>query len=416
MALERGRQQTGEDKNGGSAMDGSGDINTNMPSEDEIRARARALVPYLKDHAVEAERARRLPAATIAAMQDAGLFRVLQPKRWGGYEMHPNVFYDVLMTLGEGDMSAAWCYGVIGCHPWQLALFDDRAAQDVWGEDPSVLVSSTYMLQGNAQPVEGGYIFNGRWRFSSGCEHCQWIFLGGEVEPGSGNMDMRTFLLPRADYQIVDTWDTLGLRGTGSHDIVVKDAFVPEHRTHKFMDGMMCDSPGNAVNTHPLFRMPHPQVFIRAVSTAAIGALQAMLNAFLDYGAKRTTVTGSRTAEDASAQLVCAEAASAIDAMKLVLHRNMDTMYRQACEGEFVLMPDRLLYRYQSAEVPERCANLAQRLFKAGGGAAVFNRLPFARILADIHTGKAHAANQVDSIGRNWGGVMLGLDNTDLWI
>ncbi|MFA5119936.1 flavin-dependent monooxygenase [Zavarzinia sp.] len=397
-------------------MDGSSEVGTTVPSEDEIRARARALVPFLKEQAAEGERLRRLPDAVVAAMQDAGLFRVLQPKRWGGYEMHPQVFYDVLMTLGEGDMSAAWCYGVIGVHPWQLALFDDQAAADVWGRDTGTLVSSTYMIQGNAQPADGGFVFNGRWRFSSGSQHCDWVFLGGEVEPGSGNMDMRTFLLPRKDYEIVDTWDTLGLRGTGSHDIVVKDAFVPDYRTHKFMDGLMCNSPGNAVNTSALYRMPFAQLFIRAVSTSTIGGLQGMLDAFVGYAAKRTTVTGAKTAEDGSAQLICAETTSALDEMRLVLRRNITQMYEQACRGEFTEISERLRYRYQSAEVPERCANLAQRLFKAGGGAAVFNKLPFARILADIHTGRAHAANQADSIGRNWGGVMLGLENTDFWL
>lgn len=394
-------------------MDGTSDIGTSLPSEDEIRARARALVPFLRDRAAEAQAARRLPVETIAAMQEAGLFRVLQPKRWGGYEMHPNVYYDVLMTLGEGDMSAAWCYGVIGCHPWQMALFDDRAQQDVWGGDPSTLVSSTYMIQGDARPVEGGFIFNGRWRFSSGCEHCGWVFLGGEVGLGSGNMDMRTFLLPRSDYEIVDTWQSFGLRGTGSHDIVVKDAFVPDYRTHSFMDGLMCNSPGNLVNTNPIYRMPFAQLFSRAVSTAAIGALQAMVDEFIRYGAKRVNVTGNKTSEDPYAQLALAEAVSAIDEMKLVLHRNIDVMYDQAVRGEFTAIEDRMRYRFQSSSVLERATNIAQRLFKAGGGAAVFDRLPFGRIYADLMTGKAHAANQADSIGRNWGGTMLGLPSTD---
>lgn len=394
-------------------MDGTSDIGTSLPSEDEIRARARALVPFLRERAAEAQAARRLPVETVAAMQEAGLFRVLQPKRWGGYEMHPNVYYDVLMTLGEGDMSAAWCYGVIGCHPWQMALFDDRAQKDVWGEDPSTLVSSTYMIQGDARPVEGGFIFNGRWRFSSGCEHCGWVFLGGEVGLGSGNMDMRTFLLPRSDYEIVDTWQSFGLRGTGSHDIVVKDAFVPDYRTHSFMDGLMCNSPGNLVNTNPIYRMPFAQLFSRAVSTAAIGALQAMVDEFIKYGAKRVNVTGNKTSEDPYAQLALAEAVSAIDEMKLVLHRNIDVMYDQAVRGEFTAIEDRMRYRFQSSSVLERATNIAQRLFKAGGGAAVFDRLPFGRIYADLMTGKAHAANQADSIGRNWGGTMLGLPSTD---
>lgn len=392
------------------------DVEAAIPTADEIIARARALVPALRERARQAEKNRRVPDETIAEMQAAGLFRVLQPKRWGGYEMHPNVFYDTMITLAEGDMSTAWCYGVIGCHNWQMGLFDDQAAQDVWSKDTSVLVSSTYMLTGKAMPVEGGYRFSGHWRFSSGSEHCDWIFLGGLVDPESGNTDARTFLLPRADYEIVDTWDVHGLRATGSHDIIVKDVFVPEYRTHKMVDGLMCNSPGNAVNTAPLYRMPFAQIFIRSVSTSAIGALQHMLDEFIEYGRVRTTVTGAKTAQDASAQLVCAETAAAIDEMKTVLHHNMNVMYDKAANGVFVPIPDRLMYRYQSAEVPERCSNLAQRIFKAGGGSAAFNTKPFSRIFADISTGRQHAANQADSIGRNWGAVMLGLDNTDYFI
>ncbi len=397
-------------------MDGSSEVNMVAPDADELLRRARAMVPVLRERAAATEKARKVLPETIADFQKAGFFRVLQPKRWGGFEMHPHVYYDILMTLAEGDMSSAWCYGVIACHNWQMALFEDQAAQDVWSQDTSVLISSTYMMTGKATPVEGGFRFSGRWRFSSGCEHCDWIFLGGMVDPESGNMDARTFLLPRKDYEIVDTWDTLGLRGTGSHDIVVEDVFVPEYRTHKMADALMCMSPGNAVNTSPLYRVPFAQIFIRAVSTSTLGGLQAMLDAFVKYAAKRTTVTGAKTAEDGSAQLVVAETVAALDAMKLVLRRNIGLMYEQAEAGIFTPIEDRMKYRYQSAEVPDRCVNLAQRIFKAGGGAAVFNGLPFARIFADLSTARAHAANQQDSIGRNWGRVMLGLDNQDYFI
>lgn len=398
-------------------MDGSSDVTMTIPDAEEILRRARELVPVLKERAAETEQLRRLPAETIADFQKAGLFRVLQPKRWGGYEMHPTVFYDVLMTLGEGDMSAAWCYGVIGCHNWQMALFEDQAAQDVWGRDTSVLISSTYMMTGKATPVEGGYRFSGHWRFSSGCEHCDWIFLGGMVDPESGNMDARTFLLPRSDYEIVDTWNTHGLKGTGSHDIKVNDVFVPEYRTHKMADALMCMSPGNAINTAPLYRMPFAQIFIRSVTTSGIGALQAMVDSFTKYAAKRVTVTGAKTAEDGSAQLVLAEAVSAIDELKVLLRRNIEQMYDQAERGEFTTIEDRMKFRFQAAQAPDRVVDIAQRIFKAGGGAAVFTKaLPFSRILSDVQTGRAHAAAQVDSIGRNWGGVMLGLGNNDYFI
>ena len=108
----------------------------------------------------------------------AGLFRVLQPKRWDGFELDIGTYFDIQMALAEGDMSVAWVYGVVGTHPWVLALFDDRAADDVWGKDNSTLICSSLMPAGVATPAPGGYRIQGRWRYSSGCEHCDWAFLG----------------------------------------------------------------------------------------------------------------------------------------------------------------------------------------------------------------------------------------------
>ena len=136
------------------------------------------------------------------------------------------------------------------------------------------------------------------------------ITRGGLVPAadGKGPPEYRTFLLPRSDFEVLDTWNTMGLKGTGSNDIVVKDVFVPEYRTHKNIDAVLGTNPGNKVNTGPLFRLPFWQVFLRAVSTASIGGLQGMANAFIDYGRKRVSVTGASTARDPDAQLAIAEA------------------------------------------------------------------------------------------------------------
>ena len=144
------------------------------PEPADIIARARALIPTLAERSREARRLRRIPDETIADMQRAGFFRVLQPKRWGGYEMDLHTFYDVELALGEGDMSTAWIYGVSGVHPWFMALLDDRAAQEVWGEDTSVLICSSLMPAGQATAVDGGYRLSGRWRYASCCVHCDW--------------------------------------------------------------------------------------------------------------------------------------------------------------------------------------------------------------------------------------------------
>ncbi|MDI3260036.1 MAG: flavin-dependent monooxygenase [Sinobacteraceae bacterium] len=379
--------------------------------------RARDMVPVLASRARQCEEARCVPAETVAELKDAGFFDVLKPKQYGGYEMDPRVFYEICMTLAEGCMSTAWIYGVIGVHNWQIALFDPRAAEDVWGKDRSVLIASTYMPKGQVKPVEGGFRFSGRWGFSSGIDHCDWVFLGGLVFNEGQPPEYRTFLVPRRDFEVVDTWHVMGLKGTGSKDVVVKDAFVPEYRTHRAVDGFAGTNPGRHVFTSDLYKLPFGQIFVRAVSSAAIGGLQGALNLFIEFAKVRVGDMGNKTAEQAPAQLAAAETALAIDEMKLVLNRNFETLMNKIRNG--VPLDDvreRLHFRHQAAQVVERCARHAYQLFSACGGRGIFTDFPLYRYLLDIYAARAHYANNPEQFGRNYGGVLLGRDNTDFFI
>jgi 3-hydroxy-9,10-secoandrosta-1,3,5(10)-triene-9,17-dione monooxygenase len=381
--------------------------------------RARDLVPVLAERAAKAEADRCVPKETVADMQAAGLFDVLKPKMYGGYEMDPQVFYDVCMTLAEGCMSTAWIYGVIGVHNWQIALFDKRAAADVWGGgDTSVLIASTYMPKGQVKRVEGGFQFSGRWGFSSGIDHCQWVFLGGLIFPedGKGAPEYRTFLVPRSDFEVIDTWHTMGLKGTGSKDIVVKGCFVPEYRTHKASDGFMGTNPGGDTFTSTLYDLPFGQIFVRAVSSAAIGGLQGAVNSFTDWGKAWTGNMGSKTAEQGPAQLAVADAMLAVDEMKLILRRNFDVLLGKIRSGQPLDLNERLHFRYQAAQVVERSARHAYQLFSACGGRGIFSDFALVRFFLDIHAARAHYANNPDIFGRNYGGVLLGRDNTDFFL
>ena len=389
---------------------------TAIPSEYDLVQRARAMVPRLLERAEQAERDGKVPDETVGEMLEAGFFRVLQPKRYGGYEMSPATFYKVQMTLAEGCMSTAWIYGVLGVHPWQMALFDERAQDDVWGSDTSTLVGSTYMPVGKVTPAEKGFRLSGRWSFSSGCEHVEWIFLGGMVPPSDegGAPEYRTFLLPKSDYEIVRNWNTFGLKGTGSHDIVVEDVFVPEYRTHRTRDDSVAARPGLAINDAPLYLLPFAQVFVRAVSSSCIGGLQGALNAFRASAAVQVSRNFlGATANDPSAQLVASEAASAVDQLKTTLFRNFEALMSAAQKGESAPIEDRLLYRFQSSQAPEICAHHVSRLLKACGGSGLYQSHPVVRYFLDIHAGRAHVANYADPVGRNFGGVLCGLENKD---
>ena len=209
------------------------------------------MIAILAQRAVIDERRRRLSDETIAQLREIGIPRVMQPKRWGGYEMEPGVFAEIQMALGEGDLSAAWIAGVYAGHGYHVALFDERAQREVWNENEEALIASPYAPNGRAVPVAGGFKFSGRWQFSSGCLHSNWILLGGVSSEDQS--DARVFLLPRKDYEIIDTWRVMGLEATGSHDILVEDVFVPEYRTHKFRDGFLGRNPGAEVNHGPLY-------------------------------------------------------------------------------------------------------------------------------------------------------------------
>jgi 3-hydroxy-9,10-secoandrosta-1,3,5(10)-triene-9,17-dione monooxygenase len=390
-----------------------------LPTAAQLVQRARDLVPVLAERGKRCEAERCVPPETVADMQKAGFFEVLKPKKYGGYEMDPQVFYDICMTLAEGCMSTAWIYGVIGVHNWQIALFDPRAAEDVWGKDKSVLIASTYMPKGQVKPVEGGFQFSGRWGFSSGIDHCQWVFLGGLIfDPAGKNPpEYRTFLLPRSDFEVVDTWHVMGLKGTGSKDIVVKGCFVPEYRTHKASDGFMGTNPGGSTFTSQLYDLPFGQIFVRAVSSAAIGALAGSLNAFRDWGKAWTGNMGVKTAEQGPAQIAAAEASVAIDEMKLVLNRNFEVLQTRIRNGQPLdNITERLHFRFQASQVVERCAHHAYKLLSACGGRGIFNDFPVVRHFLDIHAARAHYANNPDIFGRNYGGVLLGKDNTDFFI
>jgi len=389
-----------------------------MPSPADLVARAAAMIPALRERADACEKGNRVPDETIRDFQEAGFFKILQPRRWGGYEMDPEAFYAVQMKVAEGCMSSAWVLGVVAVHNWQLALFAPQAQDDVWRDDPTILISSSYMPRAQVTPVEGGYRISGRWGFSSGVDHCQWAFLGGMLnDPETGIPDFVTFLVPRKDFKVLPIWNTIGLGGTGSHDVTVEDAYVPAYRTHRSKDGFAATNPGAKSNPGPLYKLPFGQVFVRAVSSSSIGALQGALDVFLETGAKRkSNNTGLSAAGDPDTQVLIAETQSAIDEMKTVLYRNFGVLNEAARRGEQADLDTRLRFRFQSAQISGRCCELISRMFYLSGADGIYRGNTIARTFCDIHTGRTHVANNPNTVGRNFGNVTLGGPNTDSFI
>jgi 3-hydroxy-9,10-secoandrosta-1,3,5(10)-triene-9,17-dione monooxygenase len=394
-------------------MEGSKSARTIMPEPAELVVRAQELIPVLARRSLEQKQRRGILPETIAEMHAAGFFRVLQPRRWGGYEMDLGTFYDIEIALGEGDMSSGWTYGVLGVVSWFLGVMDDRAAQEVWGHDTTTLICSSTMPAGKATAVDGGFRLAGYWRYASGCEHCGWALLGGMVHVDNTPPDWRFFLVQRRDYRTVDMWQVAGLQGTGSIDVILDDVFVPAYRTQRLQDNFLLRGAGQTLNTSDLYRLPFGQIFVRGVSTAGIGALQAMLTALIDFSRDRVSRAGGRSAESPFVQLLCAETAAAIDEMRTTLHRNFATLHDYARRSETPPLELRLQHKFQSSAVIERCTLLASRIFKSTGAAGLSDELPFGRILADLMAARQHISNQYDYYGSNWGAAMFGLESKD---
>jgi len=378
--------------------------------------RVRALLPRLRERAPQAERLRRLPDETFADFQQAGLFRALQPKRYGGYELDPSVFYQAVVEVGTVCGSSGWVLGVIGVHNWHLAIFPPQAQEDVWGEDTSVQLSTSLAPTGTVEQVAGGYRLNGRWSFSSGCNFCQWAVLGGMAPVESGQPpEARVFLVPRRDYVIDDNWHVMGLCATGSKDIVVDDAFVPEYRTHSYLDAFHLRHPGNTVNDAPLYRLPFGLIFPYGITAPAIGAAMGALEAFREQSCKRVNLRDqSRVVEDPFIQHRLAEAAAEIGAARDRMLGNFAEMMRLARAGEEILLSDRARYRWDSGKAIDWSVKAVDRLFEASGGRGIFLDNPIQRAWRDVHAMRAHAGNNPERAAFVFGRSEFGLPPTDI--
>lgn len=377
--------------------------------------KARELVPVLKERAKRQWDTPKILDETIADLQAAGFFQMLQPKRWGGAETTPIESFEVASVLGEGDPSVSWVLGVLGIHHYHLAFFDDKAQEDVWGQNTQTLISSPY-APGKAQRVKGGYLLSGRWGFSSGSDHCAWTFLGGNIEGEESTgktkisgMAQYCFLLPRSDYEIVPNWEVHGLRATGSNDIIVKDAFIPEHRALRWECVLNNDAPGLKYNDGLLYKIPFFQIFSRATQApSALGALKGLVQTFIDFNAGKVSRHGLAISANQGATLAVAEALSHVEEMKSQVYKNYARVIRELEGGPAVSMDERRQFRFQSSQIPPRCARLAAELFRISGGHAIYTKHDFGRLFNDIMAIQSHQLNNYQHHATAWAGTLLG--------
>lgn len=366
----------------------------------------------LRDQAQEAEDARAVPIDSIKALEGTGFFRLLQPAAFGGIEADPMTFYTAVRLIASACGSTGWVASVLGVHPWHVGLFTPQAQQEVWGTDQATRISSSYAPTGKATNVDGGHQVSGKWSFSSGCDHAAWVLLGQIVTDADNRpTDFRTFLLPRADYSIDDVWDTVGLRGTGSNDIIVDSVFVPAHRSLSFADVFKLVTPGQELNPGPLFRLPYGSVFSYSITTPIIGMASGAYEAHVTYLRDRVRVAyaGQKAAQDPFAQVRVAEAAAEIDGAWLALERNMSDLMSYARAGEQIPLDVRLRTRRDQVRGTGQAIRAVDRLFENSGGRALKAGTPIQRFWRDAHAGRVHAINDPERALSMYGGTEFGL-------
>ncbi|MDG3009765.1 hydroxylase [Rhodococcus sp. D2-41] len=376
-----------------------------------------ALADDLRAQAEEAERLGKLPDDTAKKLRAAGPIKMLQPKKFGGFEAHPRDFAETVMKVASCDGASGWVCGIVGVHPWQLAFADPKVQEEVWGADNDTWMASPYAPQGVAIPVDGGYRFSGRWQFSSGTDHCDWVFLGALIGDENGvptGPTMLHMILPRSDYEIVeDSWNVVGLKGTGSKDIIVKDAFVPSYRVmngDQVIDGTTQKEYGV---TETLYKMPWSNMFPLGITSAVVGIAEGALAAHLDYQRGRVGAQGTAIKDDPYVLFAIGEAAADINAARQELLANVDQMWDRVDSGKEVSFADRAAGRRTQVRAAWRAVRAVDEIFARSGGNAVREANPLQRFWRDAHVGLNHAIHVPSTVYHAAALSSMGFDPSD---
>ena len=381
-------------------------------------ARAKDFVPRLRERASRTEELRRLPPETERDLHEAGLFRVVQPKRVGGSEFDYVALVDCADAIGQADASVAWNFANLASHHWMLGMFDRRAQDLIWNKDPDVLIASSFIFPaGRARKVDGGYVLRGSWPFSSGVESCEWNMLASVVwsDDEADGVQYRIFLVNKSDYKIRDTWNATGLRGTGSNDVDVNDAFVAEPMTVAVSDLAGGPTPGSAINPNALYALPVFSLFPYVLSGVALGNAQACLDDYVELTRHRaSTYNRAKLGDLQSTQIKIAEASAKIDAARLIMRSICVEAMADARRGHIPDIAAKTKLRRDGAYSVNLCTEAVSLLFSASGARGLFTSGALQRQFRDAHAINSHLAFNFDAAGTNYGRVALGLPSENL--
>jgi alkylation response protein AidB-like acyl-CoA dehydrogenase len=369
--------------------------------------RARALVPALRERAAQANAERKLPQETIADYRRLELTRCLQPAMFGGFGSDYRVFSKMLRALAQGCGSSAWVAAVHGEHSWIIGNFSEEAQHEVWDSNPQAVASAGVAPNGVAEPVAGGYRLNGRWSFASGCDHAQWILLGAMLL-GGGQPEAWMFLLPISQVEIIDDWHVMGLSGTGSKSIAVKDVMVPAARAVSMHHLKRGTAPGARVHAgNPLYRTPRHLLALFSLSSVIVGLAERAVAELVEYNRERRS-RDLRVADIEAVQLMVAEASAQAETAALVGEHTIDRNIRLVESGQEITAEHVAWARRNSAYSVQLAHSAVKLIFDAAGGTALYTSNPLQTIFRDVTAGSAHVSITWHRAAPFYGQIRLG--------
>jgi 3-hydroxy-9,10-secoandrosta-1,3,5(10)-triene-9,17-dione monooxygenase len=380
---------------------------------EEAMRRAREIVPVLRQRAADSEAARVLPRDNEQLLHETGLFRYHQPRAFGGMELPFVAVVDIAAEIARGCPSTAWNVGNLGIHHWLLAFYDPETQHEVWDANPDALIASSIALAaGRARRADSGFVVNGRWPFSSGVDNSEWNMLAVTVvgDDGRTPVDWRLCLVPKGDYEIIDTWYAMGMVGTGSKDVAVTELFVPERRAlplTRCRGGL--EHPGAALNTGPLYRIPVVAASAHPLGAAALGAAQGALEVFVETMARRAgTYTGARVADFQAVQVKVARARCLVDSARELMRQSAIEFQRLAECNEVPDLETKLRFRAHAAFAVNQAREAVEVLWSCYGANGIYARDPLQRFLRDVFAMNQHFSFNFDIAGAAYGLHALG--------
>jgi 3-hydroxy-9,10-secoandrosta-1,3,5(10)-triene-9,17-dione monooxygenase len=378
---------------------------------EEALRRARGLVPLLRERAARAEAARIVPAETLRDLHAGGLLRTLQPRRWGGMEFDYVAYVDFPMELSRGCASTGWNLANLQIHHWMLAMYDERAQEEVWGENPEAMIASGIAYpQGQGRKVDGGFEISGRWNFSSCVNVADWNMLAVTVREGERVTGYRMCLLHKSQYDVADDWRVLGMRATGSMTVVAKDVFVPEYRALDMVEARGGGGfPGARVNPNPVYRVPLSALGGHGIGACAVGNAQAALeHTIASVKERSTSYTGMKMRDFQTVQLRVGAAGAKIDTARLVL-RNDCLEGQEIANRNVIADPQtKLRFKRNLALAVGLCTEAVDLLHAMAGANGIYETYPLERIFRDAHSLAGHISFSFDTQASAWGLAALG--------